>query len=246
MVRLSVNVNKVATLRNSRGGQEPRVLDAVDVCLHAGVPRHHGAPPRRPPAHHAEGRARHCRAAEQRSARRRVQHRGRSAAGLHRPGARGGPRSVHDRSGDPGEVTSQAGWIRGPDTDRLPDIIASMTARGIRVSLFVDPTERRLNSPAWSGRTVWNSIPSLSPAPSSRAPPRPNARLHVYARAAEQAHASGLGVNAGHDLDLTTWCCFVTCRIWMRCRSATRSCPGPSSSGWTRWSADTLAVLSGR
>src|SRR5471032_2310895 len=37
MVRLSVNVNKVATLRNSRGGREPRVLDAVDVCLRAGV-----------------------------------------------------------------------------------------------------------------------------------------------------------------------------------------------------------------
>ena len=37
MVRLSVNVNKVATLRNSRGGREPRVLDAVDVCLEAGV-----------------------------------------------------------------------------------------------------------------------------------------------------------------------------------------------------------------
>ena len=37
MIRLCVNVNKVATLRNSRGGREPRVLDAVDVCLSAGV-----------------------------------------------------------------------------------------------------------------------------------------------------------------------------------------------------------------
>src|SRR5579863_6686608 len=37
MIRLSVNVNKVATLRNSRGGREPRVLDAVDVCLGAGA-----------------------------------------------------------------------------------------------------------------------------------------------------------------------------------------------------------------
>ena len=37
MVRLSVNVNKVATLRNSRGGRVPSVLDAVDVCLRAGV-----------------------------------------------------------------------------------------------------------------------------------------------------------------------------------------------------------------
>ena len=36
-VRLSVNVNKIATLRNSRGGKSPRVVDAVDVCLAAGV-----------------------------------------------------------------------------------------------------------------------------------------------------------------------------------------------------------------
>jgi hypothetical protein len=38
MVKLSVNVNKVATLRNSRGGREPSVVDAVRVCVGAGVP----------------------------------------------------------------------------------------------------------------------------------------------------------------------------------------------------------------
>ena len=37
MIHLSVNVNKVATLRNSRGGHEPSVLEAVEVCLAAGV-----------------------------------------------------------------------------------------------------------------------------------------------------------------------------------------------------------------
>src|SRR5438034_11800735 len=38
MVRLSVNVNKIATLRNSRGGNMPSVLEAVDVCIAAGAP----------------------------------------------------------------------------------------------------------------------------------------------------------------------------------------------------------------
>ena len=38
MIRLSVNVNKVATLRNSRGGAVPSVLDAVRVCVEAGAP----------------------------------------------------------------------------------------------------------------------------------------------------------------------------------------------------------------
>src|SRR5712671_3350830 len=38
MTRLSVNVNKVATLRNSRGGREPNLIEAVDVCIAAGAP----------------------------------------------------------------------------------------------------------------------------------------------------------------------------------------------------------------
>src|SRR5215468_8425161 len=38
MIRLSVNVNKIATLRNSRGGKLPSVLDAVEVCIEAGAP----------------------------------------------------------------------------------------------------------------------------------------------------------------------------------------------------------------
>ena len=38
MTKLSVNVNKVATLRNSRGGREPNLLEAVDVCIAAGAP----------------------------------------------------------------------------------------------------------------------------------------------------------------------------------------------------------------
>src|SRR5262249_31002610 len=38
MTRLSVNVNKIATLRNSRGGEIPSVLKAVDICLAAGAP----------------------------------------------------------------------------------------------------------------------------------------------------------------------------------------------------------------
>src|SRR6476661_7020247 len=38
MIRLSVNVNKVATLRNARGGREPNLLDAVEVCIAAGTP----------------------------------------------------------------------------------------------------------------------------------------------------------------------------------------------------------------
>src|SRR3954451_14664956 len=144
MVRLSVNVNKVATLRNSRGGHEPRVLDAVDVCLNAGV---------RGITVHPRADQRHITPVDVRDI----------AVRLNsvRPGVEfnmeGDPRPdfidlVHEVVPEqctivpviPGEITSQAGWVRGQDTDTLPDTIASMTARGIRVSLFVDPTDEAI------------------------------------------------------------------------------------------------------
>src|SRR6187397_346677 len=140
MVRLSVNVNKVATLRNSRGGREPRVLDAVDVCLAAGA---------RGITVHPRADQRHITPADVRDIARRLE--------PLRPGVEfnieGDPRPdlidlVHEVRPEqctivpvaPGEVTSQAGWTRGPQTERLGDVIAAMKAAGIRVSLFVDPT----------------------------------------------------------------------------------------------------------
>jgi pyridoxine 5'-phosphate synthase PdxJ len=75
MVQLSVNVNKVATLRNSRGGRVPSVLEAVDVCIDAGAPgitvhpradRRHITP---------DGRARDCGTAAAADASGGVQHR---------------------------------------------------------------------------------------------------------------------------------------------------------------------------
>ncbi len=202
MVRLSVNVNKVATLRNSRGGHEPRVLDAVDVCLNAGV---------RGITVHPRADQRHITPTDVRDI----------AVRLNsvRPGVEfnmeGDPRPdfidlVHEVIPEqctivpviPGEITSQAGWIRSQDTDRLPDIIASMTARGIRVSLFVDPTDEAIELASVVGA---NRV-ELYTEPFARAFEQGGAEaersFRVYARAAEQAHAHGLGVNAGHDLDL--------------------------------------------
>ena len=81
MIRLSVNVNKVATVRNSRGGPIPSVVAAAEVCVRGRRAWHHGAPARGRPAHHLPGRPRPD--ADAGAARRpgRVQHRRRSAAG---------------------------------------------------------------------------------------------------------------------------------------------------------------------
>ncbi len=141
MVRLSVNVNKVATLRNSRGGVEPRVLDAVAVCLAAGVTGI-TVHPRADQRHITPDDVRDI-AAHLRPARPAVEF---NMEGDPRPEFIEMVHAVRPEQCTivpviPGEITSQAGWTRGADTDRLPAVIAAMKADGIRVSLFIDATD---------------------------------------------------------------------------------------------------------
>src|SRR4051794_12126176 len=138
MIRLSVNVNKVATLRNARGGVSPSVLEAVDVCLAAGAPGI-TVHPRADRRHITPDDVRAIAAAL----------RGRAAVEYN---IEGDPRAeLLDLVEEvrptqctlvpvvPGEVTSQAGWRPGPGTTRLAETIARLRAAGVRVSLFVDP-----------------------------------------------------------------------------------------------------------
>ena len=210
MVRLSVNVNKVATLRNSRGGHEPPVLDAVDVCLAAGV----------------RGITVHPRADERHITRRDEYE---LAARLKdvRPGVEfnmeGDPRPdflrmVHEVRPEqctlvpvvPGEITSQAGWTRVPGADALPDVIAAMKADGVRVSLFVDPVPDAVELAARVGADRVELYTEPFARAFERGEDEGRRSLSVYANAAQQAHALGLGVNAGHDLDLANLVLFRT------------------------------------
>ncbi len=205
MVRLSVNVNKVATLRNARGGSSPSVLDAVRVCVDAGA---HGI------TVHPRADRRHV-----------TPHDVREIAAL-LVGMR--PRVEYNIEGDPrpelidlvravrpdqctlvpvvpGEITSQAGWQPGPDTDHVAGVVADLRSRGVRVSLFVDAVADRV---AWAASVGADRV-ELYTEPFARAFARHGAgseavrlSLDVYIEAARTAHALGLGVNAGHDLDL--------------------------------------------
>ena len=141
MIRLSVNVNKVATLRNSRGGARAERARRGRRLPRRRRARHHRASARRPAAHHAGRCARRSRAAL----------RGRAPAVEFN--IEGDPRPdlldlVEEVRPDqctlvpvvPGEITSQAGWRPGPDDRaRCRRSIARLQARGVRVSLFVDP-----------------------------------------------------------------------------------------------------------
>lgn len=202
MVRLSVNVNKVATLRNSRGGRIPSVVDAVRVCLAAGAPGITVHP--RADRRHITPDDVHDIAGVLAPLRGRVEF-----------NIEGDPRTdllelVHAVRPDqctlvpvvPGEVTSQAGWRPGAEADALPAVIERLRTRGIRISLFVDA---RPDAVRWAASLGADRI-ELYTEPYARAfqagPEAARRSLARFADASRLAHELGLGVNAGHDLDL--------------------------------------------
>jgi pyridoxine 5-phosphate synthase len=202
VIQLSVNVNKVATLRNSRGGAIPSVLDAVRVCVDAGVP---GI------TVHPRADARHITATDVRE-----------VAALLRTLSRhvefnieGDPRPdllalVHEVKPTqctlvpvrPGEITSQAGWASDTPREEIGPVVRDLRARGVRVSLFVDPEERPIR---WAAEMAADRV-ELYTEPFARAyergPQAAEESYAMYARAATLAQSLGLAINAGHDLDL--------------------------------------------
>ncbi len=202
MIRLSVNVNKVATVRNSRGGRVPDPLDAAMTVVEAGAP---GV------TVHPRADARHITARDVRVI---------AAALASRKGQvefniEGDPRPdlldlVQEVRPDqctlvpvrPGEITSQAGWSPDTPADDLRAIVADLRRAGIRVSIFVDPDAAAVE---WAARLGADRV-ELYTEPYARAFER-GARaaresFERYAEVARAAHRLGLGVNAGHDLDL--------------------------------------------
>jgi pyridoxine 5-phosphate synthase len=203
VVRLSVNVNKIATIRNSRGGRVPSVVEAVEVCVAAGAA---GI------TVHPRTDARHITTADVHDI----------ASGLSGFGGavefniEGDPRPdllelVHAVQPDqctlvpvrPGEITSQAGWAADTPREGLGRVVNQLRAAGVRVSVFVDPDDAALR---WAADIGADRV-ELYTEPFARAfeegADETRRSFAVYARAAELAHALGLGVNAGHDLDLS-------------------------------------------
>ena len=202
MIKLSVNVNKVATLRNSRGGAEPNVLDAVRVCLAAGAP---GI------TVHPRGDERHIRRSDvlEIAALLKAQRGTHEAVVLN---IEGDPRPdwlslVHDVRPTqatlvpvrPGEVTSEAGWLASTD---LRATVRAIQAAGVRVSLFIDAEPAAVDWAASQGaeRIELYTEPFARAFAESEAAGRRVFEKHVAC--AERAHAAGLAINAGHDLDL--------------------------------------------
>lgn len=210
MIRLSVNVNKVATLRNARGGALPSVVEAARVCVGAG----------------AHGITVHPRADERHITRMDVA----ALANLLAPYRRtvefnieGDPRpdllqmvgAVRPHQCTlvpvrPGEITSQAGWPPDTPASQMRGVVSDLRQRGVRVSLFIEPDEAAVKWAASMGadRVELYTEPFAKAFKTSQdAAERSFGR---YVEAANLAHALGLGINAGHDLDLDNLVLFRT------------------------------------
>jgi pyridoxine 5-phosphate synthase len=202
MIRLSVNVNKIATVRNSRGGAVPSVVEAVKVCVDAGAPGITVHP--RADERHITTADVHEIAAYLRPMDGRVEF---NIEGDPRPDLLELVHAIKPSQCtlvpvQPGEITSQAGWSPDTSRDTIRRVVSDLRADGVRVSLFVDPEEAPIR---WAAEMGADRI-ELYTEPFARAFERgePQAResFASYTRAAELAQTLGLGVNAGHDLDL--------------------------------------------
>lgn len=201
VIKLSVNINKVATVRNSRGGSEPSVLEAARVCAAAGAP---GV------TVHPRADARHITAADVREVAAYIA----TLDGRVEYNIEGDPRPdllalVHEVTPTQctlvpvraGEITSEAGWTPDRRTEVAP-AVRQLRDAGIRVSLFVDPEDDPIR---WAADLGAHRV-ELFTEPFARAFLRGDgdarASFAAYTKAAELAHSLGLGVNAGHDLNL--------------------------------------------
>ena len=210
MVRLSVNVNKVATLRNSRGGAAPSVVEAVQVCVEAGA-RGITVHPRADERHIRPGDVYDVAEALE-PVRDRVEY---NIEGDPRPDLIEMVENVRPDQCTlvpvrPGELTSEAGWPADTPRAELAELIRRLHDQRVRVSVFVDPEPAPID---WAAELGADRI-ELYTEPYARAFERGgdalSRSLERYRDAAERASGNGLGVNAGHDLDLANLPTFLT------------------------------------
>lgn len=194
--KLSVNINKLATLRNSRGGNNPDVVKAAADVQRFGAD---GV------TVHPRPDERHIRYSDVRNIKRIIttefniegNPREQKFVDLVLETA---PQQVTLVPDELGQITSDHGWDTIKHKGYLKDTIALFKEAGIRVSIFVDPDPKMVEGAAFTG-TDRIELYTESYAKQYAA----GNRGHVivkYVDAAKKAREAGLGLNAGHDLDL--------------------------------------------
>jgi pyridoxine 5-phosphate synthase len=195
MINLSVNVNKVATLRNARGGNEPNVIQAARTCIEAGC---QGI------TVHPRADQRHIRPGDVREL---------AAMVTVEFNIEGDPRpELLDLvievcptqctlvPAEPGEITSHHGWDIGRNEKVLIPAIERLKEKGIRVSLFMDAEPALMAGAAAIGADRVELY--TGPYAMARTRPEIEAEFSRLKDSHDAAVDAGLELNAGHDLNV--------------------------------------------
>ncbi|WP_299759003.1 pyridoxine 5'-phosphate synthase [uncultured Pontibacter sp.] len=194
MTKLSVNINKIATLRNARGGDRPNVVQTAKDCERFG----------------AEGITVHPRPDE-----RHIRYRdvydlqeivttefnieGNPTPDFLKLVKEVRPEQATLVPDAPDAITSNAGWDTIKHKDFLTDVIGELKELGIRTSIFVDPIEQMVEGAA---AVNTDRIELYTEAYASGYHQNREEAIAPYLQAALKAQEYNLGLNAGHDLDL--------------------------------------------
>ena len=209
MTSLSVNINKIATLRNSRGGDNPNVVKtAMDIERFGadGI------------TVHPRPDERHIRYSDVRELRKIVQTEFNIEGNCREQKfvdlvLETRPHQVTLVPDALGQLTSDHGWDTITHASYLREMIGIFKSAGIRVSIFTDPDPAMIEGAAATGTDrvelyteQYARIYATGDKESAVAP---------YVLAAEKARELGIGLNAGHDLDLQNLAYFSSCISWL-------------------------------
>ncbi len=194
MTKLSVNINKIATLRNARGGNNPDVLQVARDAERFGAQGITVHP--RPDERHIR-RDDVIRLAEAVTTEFNIE--GYPDERFLQLVAEVKPAQATLVPDPPEVLTSNAGWDTVGQRDFLKDVIQQLKAMGVRVSIFVDPDEEMVEGAA---AVETDRIELYTEGYARGYSDDPERAVAPYAKSAKRAQTLGLGINAGHDLDL--------------------------------------------
>ena len=193
MTRLSVNINKIATLRNARGGNLPDVVKAAIDCENFGA---EGI------TVHPRPDERHIRYSDVRAIRPLIRTEfnieGNPIDKFRELVMEVRPDQVTLVPDAVDAITSNCGWDTVRNRDFLREVCAGFKACGIRTSIFINPDPRMAEGAAECGA---DRVELYTAMYAEAYPSNPEAAIADYLRTAKMARECGLGLNAGHDLN---------------------------------------------
>lgn len=194
MVRLSVNINKIATLRNARGGNLPDVLKAALDCERFGA---QGI------TVHPRPDERHIRFQDARDLKPILKSEfnieGNPTVDFIKLVLEIIPAQVTLVPDNPGQLTSDHGWDTEKYKEELKEIIAVFHQSGIRTSIFLDPDVRMVEHARETGT---DRIELYTESYAKEYSDNRENAIQPFIIAAKAAQKDGIGLNAGHDLNL--------------------------------------------